>query len=200
MFAQADNSSDQGGSGLGIGLSLARQLVHLHAGRIDAASEGIGKGSEFTVRLPLATAAVVEHAVAESAGTEKTEASSMARRILVVDDNTDAADSLGVLLGILGHDVEIAHDGVAALRVARKFDPELVFLDIGLPEMNGYEVARRLREEAGLARAKLIALSGYGTQRDQLRSKEAGFDLHLVKPVDPRSLPSLIASVFTPRL
>ena len=200
MFAQADNSSDRAKSGLGIGLSLARQLVHLHAGRIEAASEGLGKGSEFSVRLPLATAAVAEHAVAESAGTQIAEASSIARRILVVDDNTDAADSLGVLLGILGHDVEIAHDGVAALRVARKFDPELVFLDIGLPEMNGYEVARRLRKEAGLARAKLIALSGYGTQRDQLRSKEAGFDLHLVKPVDPRSLPSLIASVFTPRL
>jgi len=200
MFAQADNSSDRAKSGLGIGLSLARQLVHLHAGRIEAASEGLGKGSEFSVRLPLTTAAVAEHAVAESAGTQIAEASSIARRILVVDDNTDAADSLGVLLGILGHDVEIAHDGVAALRVARKFDPELVFLDIGLPEMNGYEVARRLREEAGLARAKLIALSGYGTQRDQLRSKEAGFDLHLVKPVDPRSLPSLIASVFTPRL
>ena len=170
--------------------------MHLHAGRIDAASEGLGKGSEFTVRLPLATAAAAEHAVAESAGTEKPEASSMARRILVVDDNADAADSLGVLLGIWGHDVEIAHNGIAALQVARKFDPELVFLDIGLPEMNGYEVARRLREEAGLARAKFIALSGYGTERDQRRSKEAGFDLHLVKPVDPRSLSSVIASVF----
>lgn len=200
MFAQADNSPDTGRIGLGIGLSLARQLVNLHAGRIDAASDGLGKGSEFTVRLPLATAAGVEHAVAESAGTEKAESSSMARRILVVDDNTDAADSLGVLLGILGHDVQIAHDGVAALQVARKFDPELVFLDIGLPEMNGYEVARRLRDEAGLAGAKFIVLSGYGAEHDRLRSKEAGFDLHLVKPVDPRSLPCLIASVFTPRL
>ena len=200
MFAQADNSSDQAKSGLGIGLSLARQLVHLHAGRIDAASEGPGKGSEFTVRLPLATAAAVENAVTESTGTERTEASSVARRILVVDDNADAADSLGVLLGIWGHEVEIAHNGVSALQVARKFDPELVFLDIGLPEMNGYELARRLREEAGLARAKFIALSGYGTERDRLRSREAGFDLHLVKPVDPRSLSAVIASVLTPRL
>ena len=121
----------------------------------------------------------------------------MARRILVVDDNADAADSLGVLLGIWGHQVEIAHNGIAALQVARKFDPELVFLDIGLPEMNGYEVARRLREEAGLAGARFIALSGYGTERDQLRSREAGFDLHLVKPVNPRSLSGVIASVFT---
>ena len=200
MFAQADNSSAQARSGLGIGLSLARQLVHLHAGRIDAASEGLGKGSEFTVRLPLATAAAAETAVAESTGTEITDAASMARRILVVDDNADAADSLGVLLGIWGHEVEIAHNGVAALEVARKFDPELVFLDIGLPEMNGYEVARRLREEAGLARAKFIVLSGYGTERDHLRSRDAGFDLHLVKPVDPRSLSAAIASVLTPRV
>lgn len=200
MFTQADSFPDQAKSGLGIGLSLARQLVHLHAGRIDAASEGLGKGSEFTVRLPLAAAAVAENAVAGSAGTEKTEAPSVARRILVVDDNTDAADSLGMLLGILGHEVEIAHDGVAALQVARRFGPELVFLDIGLPEMNGYEVARRLRTEAGLAAAKLIVLSGYGTERDRLRSREAGFDLHLVKPVDPSSLPAVIASVFTPSL
>jgi signal transduction histidine kinase/DNA-binding response OmpR family regulator len=198
MFAQADNASDQAKSGLGIGLSLARQLVHLHAGRIDAASEGLGKGSEFTVRLPLATVAA-EHAVAEPAGAQEAEAAFTARRILVVDDNTDAADSLKVLLGIWGHHVEIAYDGVSALRLAREFDPELVFLDIGLPEMNGYELARRLREEAGLAGTKLIALSGYGAERDQLRSKEAGFDLHLVKPVDPGSLPAVIASVFPSR-
>ncbi len=196
MFAQADNASDHARSGLGIGLSLARQLVHLHAGSIDAASEGLGKGSEFTVRLPLATPAVAEHAIAESAGTQKMEAAPTARRILVVDDNADAADSLKMLLEIWGHDVEIAHDGVAALQVAREFDPELVFLDIGLPEMNGYEVASRLREQAGQAGARIVALSGYGAERDHERSKEAGFDLHLVKPVDPRSLSSVIASVF----
>jgi CheY-like chemotaxis protein len=172
----------------------------LHAGRIEAASEGLGKGSEFTVRLPLTTAAASEDTVAESSGTEASEASSMARRILVVDDNADAADSLGVLLGIWGHEVEIAHDGVSALQLARKFDPELVFLDIGLPEMNGYEVARRLRQEAGLARTRFIALSGYGTERDRLRSREAGFDLHLVKPVDPGHLSAAIASVLAPRL
>jgi CheY-like chemotaxis protein len=199
MFAQADNSSDQAGSGLGIGLSLARQLVHLHAGRIEAASEGLGKGSEFTVRLPLASADAGERAAAEPAGIQKTEAVSLARRILVVDDNADAADSLKVLLGILGHKVEIAHDGVSALQLARKFDPELVFLDIGLPGMNGYEIARRFREQAGSARARIIALSGYGAERDRLRAKEAGFDLHLVKPVDPAGLPAVIAAVFTPR-
>lgn len=195
MFAQADPAADQPNSGLGIGLSLAKKLVQLHGGRIEAASEGLGKGSEFTVRLPLSTPAA-EPAVAGSAVTQKADAPSPARRILVVDDNADAADSLKVLLGIWGHEVEVARNGVAALDRAREFDPELVFLDIGLPGMNGYEVARRLRAEAGSAKAKLIALSGYGAERDHLRSKEAGFDLHLVKPVDPRSLSSVIASVF----
>jgi signal transduction histidine kinase/DNA-binding response OmpR family regulator len=195
MFAQADTVSDQSKSGLGIGLSLAKQLVHLHAGRIAAASEGLGKGSEFTVWLPLAEGAA-EHAANPIAGAQNAEAASTARRILVVDDNPDAADSLKVLLGIWGHVVEIAHDGVSALQLARGFDPELVFLDIGLPAMNGYEVARRLRDEVGLARARFIALSGYGAEGDRLRSKEAGFAFHLVKPVDPRSLPGVIASVF----
>jgi signal transduction histidine kinase/DNA-binding response OmpR family regulator len=204
MFAQAENSSDQAKSGLGIGLSLARQLVHLHGGSISATSAGLDKGSEFTVRLPLLSAAAAENAAAETAApaeTGKTEPSSAARRrILVVDDNADAADSLGVLLGIWGHEVEIAHDAVSALQAARKFDPEVIFLDIGLPEMNGYEVARRIREEAGPARVKFIALSGYGAERDQLRSREAGFDLHLVKPVDPRRLSAAIASVLAPRV
>ncbi len=198
MFAQADESSGKARGGLGIGLSLAKQLVHLHAGRIDAASDGLGKGSEFTVRLPLAPAAA-ENAPAESTDAVSADAAPGARRILVVDDNIDAADALGVLLGIWGHEVEIAHNGVSALTVARKFEPELVFLDIGLPEMNGYELARRLREDAGLARTKFIALSGYGSERDRHRSKEAGFELHLVKPVDPKSLPAVIASVFAPR-
>lgn len=198
MFTQADNTSDQARSGLGIGLSLARQLVRLHAGSIVAASEGLGKGSEFTVRLPLMSAVTAENTTAEPAAAETTQVASMARRILVVDDNADAADSLGVLLGIWGHEVAIAHNGVSALQLARKFDPELVFLDIGLPEMSGYEVVRRLREDAGLARTKFVALSGYGTERDHLRSREAGFDLHLVKPVDPRSLSAAIADVLTP--
>jgi CheY-like chemotaxis protein len=167
----------------------------LHAGRIVAASEGPGKGSEFTVRLPMTTPAAAEDAVAESTASENAGATSTARRILVVDDNADAAHSLGVLLGIWGHEVQIAHDGASALQLAREFDPELVFLDIGLPEMNGYEVARRLRQEAGVARARFVALSGYGTDRDHLRSREAGFALHLVKPVDPTRLSAAIASV-----
>jgi len=196
MFAQVNPAADQTQSGLGIGLSLARKLVELHGGRIEAASDGLGKGSEFTVRLPLTSPAAAEPALIQPAAAQKAEASSLARRILVVDDNADAADSLKMLLGIWGHEVEIADNGAMALERARAFAPELVFLDIGLPEMDGYEVARRLRAEAGSANAKLIALSGYGAERDHQRSKEAGFDLHLVKPVDPRNLPGVIASVF----
>jgi CheY-like chemotaxis protein len=121
-------------------------------------------------------------------------------RILVVDDNTDAAESLKMLLSVFGHDVEIAHDGAAALEAARAHAPEVVFLDIGLPGMDGYEVARRLRSDAGLAGAKLIALSGYGTEADQQRSRAAGFNRHLVKPVDPGELPAIIAQVSLPPL
>jgi CheY-like chemotaxis protein len=117
----------------------------------------------------------------------------------VVDDNQDAAQSLGVLLGKWGHEVELAFDGASALEVARTFRPELVFLDIGMPKMNGYEVARRLREDDKLARTRFIVLSGYGAEIDHQRSREAGFDLHLVKPVDPRKLPAMIASVLTAR-
>lgn len=196
MFAQGEHSSEQARSGLGIGLSLAKQLVQLHAGRIDAASDGLGKGSEFSVRLPLMARSAAEDVTAETSASDKSETASVRRRILVVDDNADAADSLGMLLGIWGHQVEIAHNGTAALQLGRRFDPELVFLDIGLPEMNGYEVARRLKEDVGLARARFIALSGYGAQGDHQRSKEAGFALHLVKPVDPKRLSAVIVSVF----
>ena len=116
-------------------------------------------------------------------------------RILVVDDNTDAAESLKMLLSVFGHQVEIAHDGISALAVARSHSPQVVFLDIGLPGMDGYEVARRFRNDEGLARSKLIALSGYGTENDQQRSRAAGFNRHLVKPVDPSELPAIIAQV-----
>jgi CheY-like chemotaxis protein len=116
-------------------------------------------------------------------------------RILVVDDNTDAAESLRMLLSVFGHQVEIAHDGQRALATAQTQKPQLVFLDIGLPGMDGYEVARRLRSDAGLADSKLIALSGYGTEADQKRSRDAGFNRHLVKPVDPGELPAIIAQV-----
>jgi signal transduction histidine kinase/DNA-binding response OmpR family regulator len=198
MFAQADSSSDRTRHGLGIGLALVRNLVQLHGGSIDATSEGLGKGSEFTVRLPLMAADTVRGDVPSPAATDHSAAQAAALRILVVDDNADAAESMAILLGILGHRVEVAQNGHSALAVARSLNPELVFLDIGLPEMDGYEVARRLRREAGITQAKLIALSGYGTENDQMQSRNAGFIRHLVKPVDPRELPAIIALAVAP--
>jgi CheY-like chemotaxis protein len=192
MFAQADASTDRTRHGLGIGLALVRNLVRLHHGTISVASEGAGKGSEFTVRLPLSQS---DADAEQNDVNEKRETPMDGLRILVVDDNTDAAESLRMLLSVFGHQVEIAHDGQRALATAQTQKPQLVFLDIGLPGMDGYEVARRLRSDAGLADSKLIALSGYGTEADQKRSREAGFNRHLVKPVDPGELPAIIAQV-----
>lgn len=198
IFAQVDASPDRVRQGLGIGLSLVKKLVALHGGTIEASSEGLGKGSEFVVRLPLVTTQLsVSTASMAEQDSGVPALTAQARRILVVDDNVDAAESLQMLLGVFGHTVEIAHEGVTALQVAWAFKPDLVFLDIGLPGMDGYEVARRLRNEIGMKTVKLIALSGYGTESDQMRSKEAGFDRHLVKPVDPGALPSIISGIFS---
>ena len=192
MFAQVDASSDRTRHGLGIGLSLAKKLVHLHGGQIEAHSDGLGRGSEFVVRIPLIDESRIPAAAATAAADHVAGTSS--RRILVVDDNTDAAESLQMLLQVYGHEVEVAFDGGAALRLAPEFRPELVFLDIGLPGMTGYEVARKLRQEPSLAHIRIVALSGYGTESDQARSKEAGFDRHLVKPIDPNVIPAVIAA------
>jgi signal transduction histidine kinase len=191
MFAQADVSNDRTRHGLGIGLALVRNLVQLHGGSVSAASEGLGQGSEFTVTLPVlagvqpAADTAYAHDVAPDAGS---------LRILVVDDNADAAESLSVLLGLLGHRVEVAHDGTAAVQSAAQLSPDLVFLDIGLPGMDGYQVAEALRAHAGLGQGRFIALSGYGTESDKRRSRDAGFVGHLVKPLNPRELPNIIAA------
>jgi len=195
MFAQSEAAADRTRHGLGIGLALVRNLVRLHGGSIHATSEGEGKGSEFTVRLPLSSAAPDISELPSTQPSLTMETAMDELRILVVDDNTDAAESLKMLLSVFGHQVEIAHDGVSALAVARTHSPQVVFLDIGLPGMDGYEVARRFRSDEGLARSKLIALSGYGTENDQKRSRAAGFNRHLVKPVDPSELPAIIAQV-----
>jgi signal transduction histidine kinase/DNA-binding response OmpR family regulator len=199
MFVQVDVSSDRTRNGLGIGLTLARNLVQLHGGTIDCVSEGLGKGSEFTVRLPIMVPVSTNDPAGDLSGAQKADESPMVGRIMVVDDNQDSAQSLGVLIGKWGHKVALAYDGPSALELARTFRPDLVFLDIGMPKMNGYEVARRLREDAELANTRLIVLSGYGATVDHIRSKEAGFDHHLVKPVDPKGLPRIIASVLTVR-
>ena len=179
LFAQADRTLDRSEGGLGIGLTVARKLAEMHGGSIAARSDGVGHGSTFTVRLPLAESSTVR---AENRTTEPAPGSEEPRRILVVDDNRDTAVGCAAIFRALGHDVKIAYDGLEALTVARSSQPEAIFLDIGLPGMNGYDVAKTLRGE-GFTNARIIAVSGYGQPEDRQRSSEAGFDEHLVKPV-----------------
>jgi two-component system, sensor histidine kinase len=188
MFVQVDRSLERSQAGLGVGLTLARRLVELHAGTIEARSAGPGRGSEFIVRLPLSTVRLQEPD--SPAGPPGDEAHS--RRILLVDDNVDFANSLGQLLKAQGHDVRIAYDGAEALAFARDFTPEIAFVDIGMPKVHGYEVARRMRLEPGTARCMLVAVTGWGQENDRKRAREAGFDRHLVKPVDPAEIESIV--------
>jgi PAS domain S-box-containing protein len=193
LFTQADRSLDRSQGGLGIGLTLARYLVELHGGRVEARSEGHGRGSEFTVRLPLLASSSAASAK-ESAG-EGVLPESSTLRILVVEDNADSAESLAMLLRFKGHEVLIAPDGPSALAMGRSFEPQVVLCDIGLPGINGYEVAARLRKQRAFKQTPLIALTGYGHEESRLHATEAGFDYHLVKPVDPDALNILIASL-----
>jgi signal transduction histidine kinase len=193
MFAQADRVPGRLLEGLGLGLSLVKSLAEMHGGTATAFSEGPGRGSEFVVRLPAPDGAGV------GAGVRPSASAPVGRplRVLIVDDNEDAARSLGALLHLLGgHEVRLAHDGPAALTAVREFQPEAVLLDIGLPRgMNGYEVARRLRQEAGAEAPFLVAVTGYGQEEDRRRSREAGFDAHVVKPVAPEVVQEMLARV-----
>jgi signal transduction histidine kinase len=190
LFMQADRTLDRSQGGLGIGLTLVRHLVEMHGGRVEALSPGVNQGSEFVVRLPLLSGA----SPAASANGCGTAPAAAPRRVLLVDDNVDAADSLALLLSLGGHEVRAVHDGPSALRAAAEFRPEVVLLDIGLPGMDGYEVARRLRQCAEVAGTLLVAVTGYGREEDRRRSREAGFDFHLVKPADPQQLAELFAA------
>jgi signal transduction histidine kinase/DNA-binding response OmpR family regulator len=181
MFSQADLSTKRAYGGLGIGLSLVRQLVEMHGGAVHAASSGMGRGSTFTVRLPLASGTALPGLLHKpSAGTLP--ASAKRLRILVVDDHVDAAKSLATVLALKGHVTEVAHSGLSALEIAAEFWPDVAFLDIGMPEMDGHETALAMRKIAGLETVVLIALTGWGTQADRARSAKAGFDHHLTKP------------------
>ena len=185
MFVQGRAPLQRVGGGLGIGLALARRISELHGGSVEARSEGANRGSEFTLRIPLAGAAVPAHAEPKP----KPEARRvMSRRVLVVDDNVDAAAMLDMLLRSLGHETRVSHDGIEALRVAAEFRPDIVLLDIGMPGLDGYEVARRLRSLARERPLRIVAVTGWGQDADRQRSREAGFDLHLVKPVDATDL------------
>jgi PAS domain S-box-containing protein len=183
MFTQVDRSAPRAQGGLGIGLTLVRMLVQMHGGSVAAASEGVGKGSEFVVRLPLAVAS-------DSRPRPEQPLSKMlsACRILVVDDNRPAADTLGMLLKLIGAEVHVVYDGPTALRVLENYQPTTVLLDLGMPGMNGYEVAHRIRHHPKLQDVTLIALSGWGQEEDLQRSRSAGFDHHLTKPVGIKDL------------
>jgi len=180
MFAQGSRTLNRAQGGLGIGLTLVRQFVEMHGGSVSARSEGEGRGSVFTVRLP------VEQALPEGAprnGHASLQAGAR-KRVLVVDDNVDGAQTLATLLEILGHESRAVHDGEAAIEACRAFAPQAVFLDIGMPRMDGYEVARRLRAQPPGVPLRLVAMTGWGSDSDRARSKDAGFDMHLTKPID----------------
>jgi PAS domain S-box-containing protein len=188
MFIQADNTLERSQGGLGIGLTLVKQLVEMHDGNVEAISNGLGHGSEFIVRLPLAA----QQQGNDQIQMEDVHPTCAARRILVVDDNIDAADSLALLLQMMGHDTRVAYDGLAALEAARSYRPHMVLLDIGLPGMNGYEVARRLRAQPELQDMQLIAVTGWGQEEARQRADEAGFDHHLTKPIELTTLEKLL--------
>ncbi len=192
LFIQADRSLERKQDGLGLGLTLVRRLVEMHGGRVEAASAGPGLGSAFTIRLPrLAVEAPAPAVAGEPA--EAIPPAGPARRILVVDDHRDSTDSLALFLRLRGHEVRTAHDGSSALDEIERYRPDVVFLDLGLPGMSGYDVARRVRMMSGLGALRLVALTGYGTDADRQKTRDAGFDVHLAKPVDPRAVDALLA-------
>ncbi len=190
MFTQVDRSLEKSQGGLGIGLSLVKGLVELHGGTVEARSGGHGMGSEFVVSLPviLSLAEDEQDEVSGEMATPKARC-----RILVVDDNRDAAMSLAVMLKLSGNETRTAHDGLEALDVAAAFKPDVVLLDIGMPKLNGYDTAARLRRQSWGKNVMLVALTGWGQEDDKRRSLEAGFDFHMVKPVDPAALEKLLS-------
>jgi CheY-like chemotaxis protein len=194
LFTQLDASQTAKSRGLGMGLSLVRNLAELHGGSVDVVSSGPGHGSLFTIRLPISpTPSLIDVA---KKPVEESAASNRGHRILLVEDDDDVAESMGALLALDGHTVSTANDGVIALRKVRSFEPDVVLLDLGLPGLDGYEVARRIRMETPKKNIVIIALSGYGEAEHRRRSKEAGCDSHLVKPVQPDVLRKLLASTW----
>src|SRR6266567_8299662 len=192
LFVQGERALDRTEGGLGIGLTLVKRLAELHGGNITALSGGLGHGSEFVVRLPALAqkpktsgAAFVAHPLQPR---ER-------RRVLVVDDNRDSADTMAALLNAWGHDVRTLYDGQSVVSIAAEYQPDIVLLDIGLPKINGYDLARQLRTTADLRPVILVAFTGYGQDEDRRRAREAGFDYHLVKPLEPAALEKIIDSI-----
>jgi CheY-like chemotaxis protein len=192
LFTRVGRDSTRPSTGLGVGLNLARRLVELHGGQLVASSEGLGRGSHFLITLPLA-----EPAGAEPTATEGDSPTQIANpvRALIVDDNIDAAATLSLLLQLGGHTTAIAHDGLEALQAAAEFKPDIVLLDLGLPGMDGYEVARAIRRMPESGNPVLVAVTGWGTPEDRVQTKQAGFDEHLTKPVDISMIELLLRSL-----
>ena len=178
LFTQVTPAVDRSAGGLGLGLPIVKRLVEMHHGTVHAKSDGPGKGSEFVVRLPLARAVANAQSIGAIAQQRRRQS------VLVVDDDTDTCEALGMMLEMLGHETSVAHDGDGALEAAARIRPDMVLLDIGIPDVDGYEIARRLRKDPDLSSVRLVALTGYGGTEDRRRAVEAGFDAHLVKPVD----------------
>lgn len=191
MFVQVDRTLEKTQGGLGIGLTLARRLIEMHGGTIEVRSDGQDRGSEFTVRLPVVLPEAPSSVGRDDAASPARR--SRPRRILVADDNEDSARTLAMMLRMSGHEVETAKDGMDALDVTTRFIPEVAFLDIGMPKLNGYELGRRIREQTWGQNVLMVALTGWGQEDDKQRSQEAGFDYHFVKPVDPAALDRLLA-------
>lgn len=189
MFTQVNRTLERSQGGLGIGLALVKQLVEMHSGTVVAESAGLGKGSTFSIRLPVASALVKEDMYVSP----ESEVTNTNRRILVVDDNEDGAMMLSMMLSFLGHETRTAYTGQEALTIGAEFHPEIVFLDIGLPGMDGYEVAQRFRESPVLKDTMLVALTGWGSEDDRRKSRDAGFDLHLTKPAEPATVNAMLA-------
>ncbi len=191
MFAQIDRPQEKGYTGLGIGLSLVKSLVEMHAGKIEVHSEGIGKGSVFSVRLPILIETHAEEST--SSRIDQTATVSSNRKVLVVDDNKAGAKMLSMIVKMLGNDVRKAHDGQEGIEVAEDFLPDVILMDIGMPKMNGYEAARYIRQQPWGNKVMLVALTGWGQEEDKQKTKDAGFDHHLVKPAEPAELQKLLS-------
>ena len=194
MFTQVDRTIERSRGGLGIGLSIVKSLIELHGGSVEAKSGGHGKGSEFIIRLPVVLSLADED---RNETDQATVAAKLRRRILVVDDNRDAAVSLAIMLKLFGNETQTAYDGLEALELAANFRPDLVMLDIGMPKLNGYDTAIRIREQPWGKNMILVALTGWGQEEDKRRAFAAGFNFHLVKPIDPATLEKLLAGVQT---
>jgi len=191
MFTQADPSSQHSLGGLGIGLSVVRKIVEMHGGTVDVLSAGRGKGSEFIIRLPVLPVETGKQIPAKGA----TKPTAPPLRVLVVDDNTDSADSLAMLLKLYGHEVQAVYSGTAALNVVKNYHPKVILLDLSMPVMDGYQTAHRLRLNMDMSSVVLIAMTGYGHEAERQRTKDEGFAYHVVKPVDPQQLQDLLANL-----